>query len=127
MKKKKTKIILIIILILFLILWMFKEKKINVQDDFIFFKLLGQGKATSQVTKENIENSKQISNIENNSKVNVDIKKYIFDVSYKNTKLESVNLKETIDSKTLVKEKIAPGTKGNFKIVIISNENLVTK
>ena len=120
MKKKRTIIILVIILSLILIFCIFKIKKINIQDDFIFFKLFGQDKNTSQVTKENTANSNTINNIYDTA---VDYRQYIFDVSYKNTKLESVNLKDTINQKTLVKEKLAPGTKGNFAIIITSNES----
>lgn len=40
---------------------------------------------------------------------------------------KSINLNETIDKETLVYEKIAPGTKGSFNIVLDSNQDLKYK
>ena len=47
-----------------------------------------------------------------------------FYVAYNKTNFKSINLSDTIDKKTLVKEKIAPGTEGHFEIVLISNEDI---
>lgn len=103
--KKKTlyKIILLIIIIIFLIL-MFTSKKLKSNDlfqDFLFTKLFG-----TQSLEE--ETPKQI--------------QYIFDISYRNMQLKNVNLQDTINAKTLVNEKIAPGTSGEFDIVLRANK-----
>ena len=47
-----------------------------------------------------------------------------FNVRYKDTQLKDVNLLETINNKTLVYEKIAPGTSGDFDIVLNSKEDI---
>lgn len=114
MKKKKIIIIVIIIIFLTLIYFISSAKAFNIQDDFIFFKLFGQ----SQTKDSNFSSVQSLENVQEEKNI------YIFKVSYKKTILKSVNLVKTIDKKTLIKEKIAPGTEGNFKIIITSNENL---
>ncbi len=111
MKRKKL-IIVIILVIIIVILFIFMRKSniFNFQEDFIFFKIFN--------------NSKQ-----NNTNINSDIehtenKNYIFNVKYDNLELKNINLGETINPKTLIKEKIAPGTEGNFNIILKSNEIL---
>ncbi len=109
----KKRVILILVLILLIILF-FKyfnhSKNSNVQDDFIFFKLF-----------QNSQSSR-------NSEIKIDrqqgyISPYIFNVSYKNTEFKNVNLLETVNKDFLVNEKIAPGTKGNFEILVESNQD----
>ena len=45
-------------------------------------------------------------------------------MQYQNRKLKTVNLTDTVDNKTLVYEKIAPGTSGRFDILLNSNQNM---
>ena len=112
--KKITKYILIILILIFIIFTFFSLKRINLIDDFILFKLFSD----SNVSLEKIQKEKL--NLNNSKEYPI----YEFNVSYKKTKLEGINLLDTIDNKTLVKEKVAPGTKGNFTIRIKSNENI---
>ena len=108
MKKKNTKIQIIIsifILILIMIFIICKTSRSGnneFQEDFIFFKFLNQ----EQKQKEKI-----------NKKTN----KYEIKISKGEKKKESINLFKTIDKKTLVNEKVAPGTKGYFEIILISD------
>ena len=60
-------------------------------------------------------------------KNNDETKQYNLKVSYKNINFKSINLSETIDKEKNVYEKIAPGTSGNFNILLNSNENLKYK
>lgn len=107
MKNKKTKIIITLIIVLILIIFFQIKllKKVS-NDDFLFLKLFS-------VSQEN-------SNKNNNEKSNI----YKFNVKYKNTDFKSINLEDTIDRKTLVHEKIAPGTSGKFQIELSSNKKI---
>lgn len=120
MKNKKNKKIIsliIVILIVIILIFCILQKSNFFQDNLIFFKILNSS---------NINENSQNDPIFYNS-----IAKYkelnnplFFYVTYNKTKFKSINLMDTIDKKTLVKEKIAPGTKGHFEIVLISNEDI---
>lgn len=112
--KKITKYILIILILIFIIFTFFSLKRTDLMDDFILFKLFSD----SNISLEKIQKEKL--NLNNSKEYPI----YEFNVSYKKTKLEGINLLDTIDNKTLVKEKVAPGTKGNFTIRIKSNEDI---
>lgn len=101
-RKKVIAIIIIIIMLIILIsLHLFIPKNnFNFQEDLIFFKLIGSRK-------------------ENQEKVN---KEYEFRVIQGVTNYNTIDLNYTADYKTLVNEKVAPGTKGNFNIKLTSNE-----
>lgn len=102
---KITVFIIIILAILFLII-LKKQKNEDLFQDFLFTKLIG--------------NSNSRSYLENDCNNEI---KYIFDISYRNTKLKNVNLQNTINKNTLVNEKIAPGTQGSFDIILKSNKS----
>lgn len=107
MKKKKIlKILLVLILIiLFIKIFFFKDiSNSKTIEDFLFLKLLGNNVKVS-------ENIKQ------------EEKEYRLNVNYKNTVFKNINLSETINKQTLIYEKIAPGTRGNFNIVLEANKN----
>ena len=112
--KKVTKYILIILILIFLIFTFFRLKRTDLMDDFILFKLFSD----SNISLEKVQKEKL--NLNNSKEYPI----YEFNVSYKKTKLEGINLLDTIDNKTLVKEKVAPGTKGEFIIRINSNEDM---
>ena len=101
MKKRKKLFIIILFLLIFLILFIFSSMKYDfLQEDLIFF---------------------QFFNTVNQS---ADRSQFIFDVQYKNLKLKDINLLQTVNNKTLVYEKIAPGTSGGFDILISSQEKM---
>jgi len=108
--KKERKIIISLIILFILVLIslysMIQQQNLQVQDDLIFFKLWNRPKQS------------QAENIKINNK---ETKQYKMKVSKQSPTYQEVNLWHTIDTKTLVREKIAPGTKGNFEIILTSN------
>lgn len=50
---------------------------------------------------------------------------YDFDVSFENITSEDINLTNTINAKSLVKNKICPGTSGSFSIIITTKKSTV--
>ena len=102
MKKSKIiKCIIILILILIVILFLLKTKKLKSYDDFLFLKLISNTHINKDKYKDN---------------------EFEFNVNYASTKLMPINLIKTVDKNTLINEKIAPGTKGDFYIILKSNE-----
>ena len=111
-KKKILVLILIFIVILFTFYKIAQSRDLKVQEDLIFFKLLGNGNIEEQdIEQENYRNN----NFENSYQVKVfkDKKSY-----------EKVNLLQTINLNTLVNEKVAPGTSGSFYVDLISDSDL---
>lgn len=112
MKKKdnNSKIISILILIFIIILISLysitQKENLNFQDDLIFFKLWSLPKKSQEESIEEINKKTQ---------------QYKIKVSNNSVNHKTINLLNTIDTKTLVNEKIAPGTKGNFEIILTSN------
>lgn len=109
MKKKKYIIILITIIICTLLYF----NKFSIYKDLYEDILLLTETANN---KKNIYDKSK----EQNSNENV---KYIFNIKCKDTKLKAVNLSDTIKKETMVNEKIAPGLKGEFSIVLNANQD----
>lgn len=135
-RKKKTAIIIFIICILFIV-WMINSMKYSfLQEDLIFFQLFSSVKQSSSKIENSKEIESQITDETTRTATNTSIEKqssksqnanqtqFIFDVQYKHTKLTDINLLDTVDNKTLVYEKIAPGTSGGFDIVLKSNQQI---
>ena len=114
--KKNNKIISLIIVILIVIILIFciLQKSNFFQDNLIFFKILNSDNSNKNLQNDPIFYNNIAEYKEQNNPL-------FFYVTYNETKFKSINLMDTIDKKTLVKEKIAPGTKGHFEIVLISN------
>lgn len=120
MKNKKNKKIIsliIVILIVIILIFCILQKSNFFQDNLIFFKILN-----SSNINENSQNDHIVYN--NIAEYKEQNNPLFFYVTYNETKFKSINLMDTIDKKTLVKEKIAPGTKGHFEIVLISNRDI---
>lgn len=108
MKKKKILKILLILILIFLFIKMIFFKSLSnskIIEDFLFFKVLG----------DNLKVSEDI--------IDVKEKEYRLNVNYKNIDFRNINLAETINRKTLIYEKIAPGTRGSFNIILEANKN----
>lgn len=111
--QKKFKKIIVIISIIIIIIIIFKtiySKNIlqnSKMNDYTFLKFFSSKTSEKISKKESIE--------------------YEFDVKYNNIDFKSINLLNTVDKEKLLYEKIAPGTSGNFNIVIDSNKNLKYK
>ena len=126
--KKRKKLIIIIIIIVFILglicLFLNSNSYKKLQDDLLFIRFLKNDSKLNIDNRVNNDNENNLilefDNNSINSKANM---QYIFNIEYKNTKFQDVNLINTIDSKTLVNEKIAPGAKGFFDIIIYSNHN----
>lgn len=120
-KRKKRYIVIIIILVCIIFLIINSMKYEFLQEDLLFFQIFNsENQSTISV---NTEKDTIIEEV-NKEETSIDIKNIYFNVRYQNTQLRALNLKETIDNKTLVYEKIAPGTKGSFNIVLNTNKNM---
>lgn len=116
MKTKKEKIIYGVIVLLIIIFMLYSISYVFLQEDLIFFQFFH-----SEIPSErNLTNTVQ-SEISTTTYHN---KEVIFEVAYKNTKFKSLNLIETIHNKTLIYEKIAPGTSGNFDILLKTKQDM---
>ena len=108
MKKKKKIIgILVLFICIILICMFYSMRYIFLQEDLIFFQMFH----SIIKSEKNSNNQKESEEIE-------------FLVEYNHTKFKSLNLMETVHNKTLIYEKIAPGTSGNFNIVLKSKQNM---
>ena len=117
MKKKLNLIIMLIGILIFLIIIFTNVINYkNLQEDIFFLKFLSENNNNDNRKDEELNSVKGIIVRKENIQ-------YIFDIEYKNTTFRNVNLLDTINSKTLVNEKIAPGVNGTFDIVIYSNHN----
>lgn len=118
MKKRKRKTFLLVILIIIIVIFLFLNKKYpnnKFQEELIFFKWFSSGRGE----KENTLLSKNQRNQDNEPHPS-----YCFEVSYKNIDFKDIYLANTINQKTQVREKIAPGTEGTFEIVLQTNQKI---
>lgn len=114
-KDKLIKILIVFIIISIFLLGIIKKtKKIDLYDDFIFFKFFNSHKLSKTKNE-----SKIIKKTFNNQE---DLMMYKLEIGYKNSNLKTINLADTINKKTLINNKIAPGVMGGFKIEILSNK-----
>lgn len=102
---KHKRLFLIIIILIILIFILNTSNKNQKMEDILFLKLLSNP------------------NLQNDNNIN----SYEFKVRCKNADFRSINLIETTNNKRLINEKIAPGTDGEFKIILKSNKNLLYK
>lgn len=110
-KINKTLVFLIIaFLILIFIFSQMKESQKNIQEDLLFFKIWNIPLLTNQKDESTTINQKT--------------KQYKIKVKKSKEITKNLELLETVDRTTLIKEKIAPGTKGNFEIILTSNDTL---
>ena len=101
MKRKNKKIIFLGTIILIIIIYFNfnKQDKSNLfQDDILFFKFFN---SIFQNNTQEIKNENQLNNYP----------QYIFKVEYNNIDFKNINLADTINKETLVREKIAPRNK----------------
>ena len=113
MKRKLKKVFFVIIILLFIFVMLSKNVKFkDVFDDILFLKDFRRNE--KEVSANHMNSTK-----ENDSGV----MQYMFEVSWKNTNFNRVNLMDTINSKTLINEKIAPGLEGTFDIILKTNAN----
>lgn len=107
--KDKIKILkLFVIVILVIIVIVVFNSKINLfqSDDYIFLKIFQ--KTTNQ--PKDTYNTKKEEN-------------YVFKVSFKSIDIKQIDLMKTVDKNTCLNKKIAPGTSGNFNILLDTNKD----
>ena len=104
---KKYKIISLVIVIC-LIFFIYNTPTFKqLYNDILFFKLFDTEK-----NKEQNEITQEYKNI-----------RYIFDVSYKKTDTKNIFLYDTVKNESLIEDMLAPGTEGEFDIVLTTNSN----
>ena len=86
------------------------------QEDLLFFQFFNFKNQAESISNTKKEVTKP--------KANTNIKSICFHVQYQNRKFKALNLTDTVDNKTLVYEKIAPGTSGRFEILLNSKQNM---
>ena len=124
-RKKIIILILIFTIILCILLKISQSNNLGIQEDLIFFKLFGIGNieeskvTTKEESNNSIKEGKIIKNIKNRFENVYEIK-----VERGKTDYQDIDLFQTIDLKTLVNEKIAPGTKGSFYVYLSSNSKV---
>ena len=102
LRNNKVKIIILILvflIILFILLKIVQNRKFNFQEDIIFFKLFSVQESTKD-------------------------EDYEIEVVKGKRNFQKIDLAQTVDIKTLVDEKIAPGAKGSFYVYLTSNSNM---
>ena len=120
--RKKQYMIVIIIFICLIFLIMHFTIYDFLQEDVIFFQFFNS-KNQSKNISDNTNESK-IKEGRNQEETSINRKSIFFNEQFQHTKLKAVDLMETIDEKTLVYEKIAPGTSGRFDIILHANQNM---
>lgn len=107
LKEDRRKILTLILIFSVILIFIYKiaqDKNLNPQQDIIFFKLFN-----SNYSKKDDEKSKQ----------------YKIKINKENTYYKTIlNLLQTVDKTTMVNEKIKPGVKGKFYIILSSNKDL---
>ena len=115
MKKKTKKVFLFVMIIFIIVIFFIRNKtdfKNQFQDQFIFFRLFS--------SKEGDNKNTLISKEQKDSKE----KAYIFEVSYHNIDFKEIFLLDTIHKDSLIYKKIAPGTEGEFEILLKTNKKI---
>lgn len=105
-KLKILKLFIIVILVIIVIAVFNSKINLFQSDDYIFLKIFQ--KTTNQ--PKDTYNTKKEEN-------------YVFKVSFKSIDIKQIDLIKTVNKNTYVNEKIAPGTSGNFNILIETNKD----
>ncbi len=119
MKKGKKRYIMITIIFVCIILFIINFMRYEfLQEDLLFFQFFN----SRNQSESKVNGKKDV--VEEFTERGTSIKMISFHIQYQNRKLKALNLSDTVDNKTLVYEKIAPGTSGRFDILLTSNEDL---
>ena len=106
-KLKILKLSIILLISITIIIILNSNIKLFQSDDYIFLKIF---------QKTNNENK-----IDYNKKKSEE--NYIFKVDLKNIDIKQIDLMKTVDKNTCLNKKIAPGTSGNFNILLDTNKD----
>lgn len=103
---------------LFLILYSFTTKEIfHFQEEIIFFSFLNSEIQSSSKNQNMLDHQKVVKTKKNTNQ-------YLMEISKGKTTSQKIKLTQTVDAKTLVNEKIAPGTKGSFEIQLTTDHTM---
>lgn len=105
-KLKILKLSIILLISITIIIILNSNIKLFQSDDYIFLKIFQ--KTTNQ--PKDTYNTKKEEN-------------YVFKVGFKSIDIKQIDLIKTVNKNTYVNEKIAPGTSGNFNILIETNKD----
>ena len=106
-KLKIIKLSIILLISITIIIILNSNIKLFQSDDYIFLKIF-----------QKINNENKIDYNKKESKEN-----YIFKVDLKNIDIKQIDLMKTVDKNTCLNKKIAPGTSGNFNILLETNKD----
>ena len=106
-KLKILKLSIILLISITIIIILNSNIKLFQSDDYIFFKIFQKINNENKIDYDNTE-------IEEN---------YIFKVDLKNIDIKQIDLMKTVDKNTCLNKKIAPGTSGNFNILLETNKD----
>lgn len=106
-KLKIIKLSIILLISITIIIILNSNIKLFQSDDYIFLKIF-----------QKINNENKIDYNKKESKEN-----YIFKVDLKNIDIKQIDLMKTVDKNTCLNKKIAPGTSGNFNILLDTNKD----
>ena len=112
MKHIKRHILTIVLISIILALILNIKENKNIADDILFLKSIQKNEEEKNQKKQNKIRENQEKNME-----------YKFNVSWKNTNYNQVNLTDTIKKQTLINKKIAPGLEGRFNIILTTNKD----
>ncbi len=119
MKKNKKRYVMIIMIFMCIILFIINFMRYEfLQEDLLFFQFFN----SKDQSESKINGKKDV--VEEFTERGTSIKIISFHIQYQNRKLKALNLKDTVNNKTLIYEKIAPGTSGRFDILLTSNKDL---
>ena len=106
-KIKILKLSIILLISITIIIILNSNIKLFQSDDYIFLKIF-----------QKINNENKIDYNKKESEEN-----YIFKVDLKNIDIKQIDLMKTVDKNTCLNKKIAPGTSGNFNILLETNKD----
>ena len=106
-KLKIIKLSIILLISITIIIILNSNIKLFQSDDYIFLKIFQKTNNENKIDYDNTE-------IEEN---------YIFKVDLKNIDIKQIDLMKTVNKTTWLNKKIAPGTSGNFNILLETNKD----
>ena len=106
-KAKILKLLIIFLVIITIIIILNSNTKLFQSDDYIFLKIFQKTNNENKIDYDNTESEEN----------------YIFKVDLKNIDIKQIDLMKTVNKTTCLNKKIAPGTSGNFNILLETNKD----
>ena len=106
-KLKILKLSIILLISITIIIILNSNIKLFQSDDYIFLKIFQKTNNENKIDYDKTESEEN----------------YIFKVDLKNIDIKQIDLMKTVDKNTCLNKKIAPGTSGNFNILLETNKD----